>query len=248
MLGTLRDKRLIWPGVATLVGVVLLCALGTWQLQRLAWKEGLVADIAARAHGAPVSIAVVEERAARGDDVEYTRVAVDGAFANDREIHLYALDESGGPGFHVITPLRLADGTIVLVNRGFVPNDLKDPARRGAGQLSGTVSVTGLVRHGDRQGTFIPANDVTRNIWYWRDMDAMAGAAAGADASRVHRFVIDAEAEPAPPGGWPRGGVTRLELPNRHLEYALTWYGLAAALVGVFLAFAASRWKAPEDR
>ncbi len=247
MRGTLRDKRLIWPGVATLVGVVLLCVLGTWQLQRLAWKESLVAAIAERAHGAPVSLAVVEERAARGDDVEYTRVAVDGAFANDREIHLYALDESGEPGFHVITPLRLADGSTVLVNRGFVPNELKDPARRAAGQLTGKVSVTGLVRHGDQQATFIPANDVARNIWYWRDMDAMAAAAAGADASRVHRFVVDAEAEPAPPGGWPRGGVTRLTLPNRHLEYALTWYGLAASLVGVFLAFAASRWKTPQD-
>ena len=66
------------------------------------------------------------------------------------------------------------------------------------------------------------------------------------DRARVLPFFVDAEAEPAPPGGWPRGGVTRLELPNRHLEYALTWYGLAAALVGVFLAFAAARWQQPK--
>lgn len=241
MLRTLREKRLIWPGVATLIGVLFLVALGTWQMQRLAWKEGLVAAIEARAHAAPVSLAAAEQRAAQGDDVEYTRVKLDGTFDHDHELHLYALDESGAPGFNVITPLRAADGSIALVNRGFVTNELKDPARRAAGQLAGEVSVTGLLRHADQQGAFIPNNDPTHNTWYWRDIGAMAAAAGGADAGRVHRFIVDAEAEPASPGGWPRGGVTRLTLPNRHLEYALTWYGLAAALVGVFIAFAVTR-------
>lgn len=241
MLQTLRDKRLVWPGIAALLGVAMLVALGNWQMHRLAWKEGLIAAIAERAHAVPVSLGVAEERSARGEDVEYTRVSFKGQFLNDREIHLYALDEAGAPGFHVITPLRLGDGSIVLVNRGFVPNELKDPSRRSAGQLSGDVSVTGLLRRPDEQALFIPGNDTARNIWYWRDIDAMAAVAAGSDATRVHRFIVDAEAEPASPGGWPRGGVTRLTLPNRHLEYALTWYGLAATLVVVFVAFAASR-------
>lgn len=245
MLQALREKRLVWPGLAALIGIAVLMALGTWQMQRLAWKQGLIGAIGERTHAPAVSVAIVEERAAAGGDVEYTRVALDGAFDNTREIHLYALDESGGPGFHVIAPLRLADGSIVLVNRGFVPNDLKDPARRVSGQLSGERHVTGLIRHPDQQGMFIPANDTTRNIWYWRDIDAMTAAAGGPDASRVHRLIVDAEAEPAPPGGWPRGGVTRLTLPNRHLEYSLTWYGLAAALAAVFIAFAATRWRQP---
>jgi surfeit locus 1 family protein len=248
VLAALREKRLLWPGIATLVGVAFLVALGNWQMHRLAWKEGLIAAIAERAHAAPVPLKTAEDRAAASEDVEYTRVAVSGQFLNDREIHLYALDETGEPGFDVITPLRLGDGSIVLVNRGFVPNELKDPGRRTAGELSGEVSVTGLLRHPDVHGMFIPANDVARNIWYWRDIDAMAAAAGGGDAPSVHRFIVDAEAAPAPPGGWPKGGVTRLELPNRHLEYALTWYGLAAALVGVFLAFAAGRWRQPTGR
>jgi len=248
MMQTLREKRLLLPGIATFIGVVLLAALGHWQVQRLAWKEGLIAAIAERAHAPPVSLAAAEERAARGADVEYTRVLLTGRFDNEREIHLYALDETGAPGFHVITPLHLADGSIVLINRGFVPNDLKDPARRSTGQLASEVSITGLVRHGDEQGMFIPANDPARNIWYWRDLSAMAGAAADGEASRVHRFIVDAEAVPASPGGWPRGGVTRLTLPNRHLEYALTWYGLAATLAAVFLAYAVTRWRQPPGR
>lgn len=243
VLRTLREKRLLWPGVATLLGVVFLIALGNWQMRRLEWKEGLIGSIAERAHAPPVPLATVEERAGMGGDVEYTRVNASGTFLNDKELYLYALDDQGEPGFDVITPLRLADGSIALVNRGFVPNELRDPARRAAGQLSGEVNVIGLVRHPDTQGMFIPANDEAKNIWYWRDIDAMAKAAGGQDAARVHRLIIDAEAEPAPPGGWPKGGTTRLTLPNRHLEYALTWYGLAAALVGVFLAFAASRWQ-----
>lgn len=248
MLAAFRDKGLVLAGVATLVGVALLIGLGTWQMQRLAWKQGLLGSIAERVHAKPVSPAVVEERAREGGDIEYTRVSFNGVFDNDREIHLYALSDAGAPGFHVITPMRLAGGDIVLVNRGFVPNDLKDPARRAAGQLTGDATVTGLVRHPDQQGMFIPSNDPARNIWYWRDVDAMATAAEGGDAARVHRFIVDAEAEPKPPGGWPSGGVTRLTLPNRHLEYAMTWYGLAAALFAVFIAFAAVRLRAPAAR
>lgn len=242
MLRTIRETRLLWPSLAALAGVAFLVALGNWQMCRLDWKQGLIGSIAERQHAAPVTLALAEERAGLGGDVEYTRVKVEGQLLNDREIHLYALDDKYGPGFHVITPLRLAAGTIALVNRGFVPNDLKDSGKRTAGQVAGDVTVTGLLRHGDVQTMFVPANDPARNIWYWRDIDAMA-TTLGADAPRVHRYVIDAEADPASPGGWPKGGVTRVELPNRHLEYALTWYGLAGALVAVFIAFAVTRWR-----
>ena len=242
MLRAIRENGLLWPTLAAIAGFAFLIALGNWQMRGLDWKQGLIGSIAERQHAAPVTLALAEERASLGGDVEYTRVKVQGQLLNDREIHLYALDEKYGPGFHVITPLRLADGSFALVNRGFVPNDLKDPSKRAAGQVTGELTVTGLLRLADEQTMFVPANDPDRNIWYWRDIDAMA-ATLGADAPRVHKYVVDAEAEPAPPGGWPKGGVTRLELPNRHLEYALTWYSLAATLVVVFIAFAATRWR-----
>jgi len=91
---------------------------------------------------------------------------------------------------------------------------------------------------------FSPEHDAKTGVWYWRDFDGMARAALGPEAGKAMRFFLDAEAEPPNPGGWPKGGTTRLTLPNRHLEYALTWYGLAAALIGVLVAFAVGRLRA----
>jgi surfeit locus 1 family protein len=244
MLSALKAKRLIWPAVATLLAGVFLISLGNWQMRRLAWKEGLLAEIAARTHAEPVALAEAEARAARGEDIEYLRVKTSGRFLNDKELHLYAFDEQGGPGYQILTPLRMADGGVVIVNRGYVPDDLIDPAKRRAGEPDGQLAVTGLVRRPELPGTFTPANEVEKNIWFWRDLSSMSIAALGSNPEQVAPFFVDAEAEPANPGGWPKGGTTRLELPNRHLEYAMTWYGLAAALLVVFGAFAISRWQA----
>lgn len=249
MLSKLKAKGLVWPAAATAAALVLLISLGNWQMRRLAWKEGLIAAIAERAHAEPVALDAAAARAAKGEDVEYLRVTAAGHFLNDHELHLYAIDERYGPGYDIITPLERADGSIVLVNRGFVPAELKDQAKRAQGQIAGEVAVTGLVRRPEIAGTFTPANDPGKNMWYWRDLGPMAKAAVGTGADRgaprVVPFYVDAEASPESPGGWPKGGTTRLELPNRHLEYALTWYGLAAALVGVFAVFAVSRWRRP---
>jgi surfeit locus 1 family protein len=214
-------------------------------MRRLAWKEGLIAAIAERTHAEPVSLLRAEKLAAEGADVEYLRVKATGRFLNDRELYLYAFDARYGPGYHVITPLQLADGRIVFVNRGYVPQGLEEREKRKAGQLEGMVEVVGLLRRPETAGPFTPTNDVARNLWYWRDLDAMAAAAVGPERLGIVPFFIDSQIEPALVGDWPKGGVTRLELPNRHLEYALTWYGLAAALLAVFVAFAVTRWQRP---
>lgn len=156
---------------------------------------------------------------------------------------MFAVDERLGPGFNIYTPLETDKRQLVLVNRGFVPTPLKEPAARPAGQIEGEVTLTGLVRRPMSRGPFTPASEPQRNMFYWPDypgMLASAREAGSADLTPVP-FFIDADAEPANPGGFPRGGVTRLNLPNRHLEYALTWYGLALTLIGVFAAFARAR-------
>ena len=269
MLSKLRQAGLIWPTVAALAGLAVLIGLGTWQLERKRWKEDLLAKIAARAHANPVEFALkarvdqstivleVDEgselfkKFVRGH-LEYTHVSVIGRFHHDKERYLYVPSPKGA-GWHVYTPLEFASGRIVWINRGSVPNEHKGPATRLRGQVAGVVEVRGLVRLPAAKGLFTPENDAARNIWYWPDLAAMTAAAFPAGPQNAPGApqrpaalpqVIEADAKPEPPGGLPRGGVTRLQLPNRHLEYAVTWYGLALTLVGVYLAFAFSRLRA----
>lgn len=237
-----RSAGLLWPLALALPALVILLALGTWQMQRLHWKEGLIAQINARVHQPPMSLADAEKLPAGSR--EYARVKVRGVLAHDREQYLWAPDPRQGPGYDVITPIQLGDGRAILVNRGYVTEARKAPASRTEGQRAGEVEIVGLLREPTAQGTFDPNRDAKSGVWYWRDLDGMLRVTLGADAGKAVRFFLDAEATPPNPGGWPQGGATRLSLPNRHLEYALTWYGLAATLVAVLIAFIIGRVRA----
>ena len=233
-------RRLVWPTLFTLVAASLLCGLGFWQLQRLAWKEALLSRIADRSTHAPQDLPPEREWAAlRPDDYDYRHVVLRGTFENAEEALVFHGAPSGklpgiGPGYLVLTPLRLASGAHVLVNRGFVPQELKDPASRRAGAMAGAVEVTGLMRPPESRNAFTPADDPAAGRYFTRD-PALIAAALG--LSRPAPFTIDADDRPVP-GGWPRGGTTEVQIPNNHLSYALTWFGLAVGLMGVFVAFA----------
>jgi surfeit locus 1 family protein len=222
------------PGLIVAIGVVLviLLSLGTWQLYRLQWKEHLLAEIEARRHAPPATLAEVEEKAKAGTDVDYLPVTVSGSFEHAHEQYFFATNE-GDVGYHVYTPLVLADGRIVFVNRGFVPEALKDPARRTQGQTVGTATMTGLARArlDAKPSWAVPDNEPAKQLYFWKDLEAMAANVAVPQGKLVP-FFVDADATPNP-GGWPRGGVTQLDLPNNHLSYAFTWYGLAAVLLVV---------------
>ena len=244
-----KGRSLILPGLAALVALAILIGLGTWQLQRKAWKEDLIGQIEARAYGEPGAIVPETEWAAwRADQDEFRKVRVTGTFLHPLEAPVYGLapgERQGAPlqGYYLITPLKLASGAIVMVNRGFVPTDLRDPARRPESQPQGEVTVTGLVRAPEARNPFTPNDDPARNQWFARDPQAIA---ATHKLERVAPFLIDADASPNP-GGWPRGGQTPLTLPNNHLQYAVTWFGIALTLIGVFTAFAWRRLSGPES-
>lgn len=243
VLQKLRHARLVWPTLFALGSLAVLVGLGTWQLERKRWKEDLLAKIAARVQGDPVPLSRAEQLARSGGDIEYLHVSASGRFHHDKERYLYAPAPSG-LGWHVYTPLEVAPGRVAWVNRGFVPNERKAPEQRAAGQVTGESEVRGLVRAPARRNTFTPDNDVARNLWYWPDVAAMTASAFGAASIEALPFVVDADARPEPPGGLPKGGVTRIALSNRHLEYAVTWYGIALTLIGVYLAFAINRLRA----
>ena len=219
-------------GVLFLIVLALLLTLGTWQVKRLYWKEALLHDIAERRAAPPLPLAEIETMLGRGDEIDYRPVSATGTFINNKERHFFATYR-GLTGFYIYTPLALDDGRFLLVNRGFVPYDNKEPEMRMQGQLTGTVTVNGLARAKltEKPSSMVPDNDVAKNIFYWKDLDVMASS-TGLDAKTVLPFFVDADATPNP-SGMPIGGVTQFDLPNSHLQYAMTWYGLAAALVAV---------------
>jgi surfeit locus 1 family protein len=218
-----------WPTVISVPAFLVLLGLGFWQLERLHWKEGL---IAAREAAVTAPATELPHSAAEAATMEFRHVRATGEFLNDHEFFLGASNEAGTTGFHVITPLRLADGRVLLVDRGWIPGNLKDPAKRREGELMGTVTVEGLLRLGrtERPNWFVPENRCDINYWFWIDIAGMARCGGLHD---VLPFTVDAG--PAPnPGGYPRGGITRVALPNDHLQYAITWFGLAFAMAIAF--------------
>ena len=232
--GRSRPRTALLLGLGLLLFCILI-ALGTWQMQRLHWKEALLQTIDQRTHSAPLPLAEVERQFTATGDVDYTPVTVTGTFLHQGERHFFSTWE-GASGFDVITPLQLDDGRFVLVNRGFVPYDLKDAAKRAQGQVAGKVTVTGLARNPllAKPSMMLPDNDVAKNIFYWKDRNAMASSAGLPAGAALVPVFVDANAAPNP-GGLPVGGVTIIDLPNSHLQYAFTWYGLAAALAAVLV-------------
>jgi len=218
-------------GLGLLALIAALIALGTWQVYRLSWKLDLIARVDARVHAEPV---VPPARADWGRvnaaDDEYRRVAATGAFENDKET-LVTASTALGAGYWVLTPLRLADGSAILINRGFVPADRRDPASRPENWIAKPASVTGLMRMSEPKGMLLRSNDPVADRWYSRDVTAIAEKRGIAD---VAPFFIDADATPNA-GGLPVGGLTVLDFPNNHLVYAITWYVLAIMVAGLLV-------------
>jgi len=169
---------------------------------------------------------------------EYRRVAFSGTFDHAKESLIYAAASAfrpdvSGVGHWVFTPARLADGAIVMINRGFVPDARRDPLSRAQGQISGPVDIVGALRWPDARSWFSPHDDPAHNLWFARDPKAIADAKG---LGPVAPFYIEQES-PAPPGGLPQPGKLVVNLRNAHLQYAITWYGLALALLVVFAVY-----------
>lgn len=227
-------RKLIIPTLFTALTASLLVGLGVWQVQRLQWKRDLIVQIDARAKAEPISIPTALDQQARGVDIEHFRVRLEGRFLHDRERHLYSL-AGGRAGWRVLTPVKTQNGSIVIVDRGFVPHRLKDAAARVSGQLQGSQRLVGRVRLAIAQGAFAPDNEPRKNEWFWRDIGAMA-ADLNLEKNALVPWVIDLEATPIP-GNWPRAGVIEVKPSNRHLGYAITWFSLAAILLIIYALF-----------
>ena len=239
-------RGLILPGVATGVAFGILVSLGVWQVHRLQWKEALIARVSERTDSAPIPAPVPDQWPGLDMvELEYQPVSVSGRFLHHSEAHVFTVLSAprgphGGMGYLIMTPLETTDGWIVYVNRGFVPENRTDPGTRLDGQISGEVTVSGLLRAPRQPGSLSADDDKARNVWFSRD-PALFAAWGGLAAERVAPYTIDMSFDPRVAGGLPQGGETLFQFPNNHLGYALTWFGLAGGLAAVFFIYACRR-------
>lgn len=226
-----------YPGLTIACALLLglLCWLGTWQLERRQWKLDLIARVEGHMAAAPLSLDQIAKLGPQ--EAQYRKVRLRGRFDHSKEAYVFATAAEGVAVYHVLTPFRTDDGKLLIVDRGAVPEDRLDPKSRAGGNVDGETQVTGVWRVPDPPGFFTPKPNSGKRIWYARDVAAIAAADRLTLAAPV---VIEADATPNP-GGLPKGGQTVVNFRNQHLSYAVTWYGLALVLLGVWLAYHISR-------
>jgi cytochrome oxidase assembly protein ShyY1 len=230
-------RKLLLPGLFALAGLAILISLGVWQLHRKEWKEGLIASLERQMAAKPMPLPAQSADLLIGN-AEFRRVALRAEFIKEvKPALLYTgtsalRDDVKQPGYFVFAPARLPDGRVVVINRGFVPLDRAKETSEPAPEM------TGYLRYPEKPGWFVSPHDAKGEVWFVRDPQAMAETLQWGP---VAPFYIDQEA-PAPAGGLPRPGKLSVKLRNDHLGYALTWFGLAAALAGVFATWASREW------
>jgi cytochrome oxidase assembly protein ShyY1 len=231
-----RRPGLLVPGALALVGLLILLGLGSWQIERKAWKEALIATLARRATAPPVDLPPASSWSTlTPDNAEFTRVRLRAEFRGAAPAYVYTSgsslrDDVKGAGYFVFEPARLSDGRQVVINRGFVPTWTFPQAR-------GPQDIVGAIRFPEQPSWLFPAHSGVGETWTVRDTEGMA-ALRGWGA--VAPFYIEQEA-PVPPGGLPHPAPLKARLRNDHLQYAITWYGLAAVLAVMFAIWAVKR-------
>ncbi len=265
MLSAIRQSGLLWPTLFSVGALVVLINLGLWQWQRKAWKEGLIEQLAQSAKAGPKSLATMNlDREV--DELRFRRVRLNGKFADSgqpiEEVHVWTPAE-GTTSWRVISPFRLQQPVLykgqprnwVLVIRGRVAQADKSSTRRPAGQVTGPQEIVGRLRFAETNWA-TPAPNTKTNEWYALDLSGMLQALEarsgtvrlpGDFAAKALPFFVEAEKASAPPPA-PQPDLKSVYLSNRHLEYAVTWWGLALTLVGVYIAFALGRFRGRKSK
>jgi len=224
MLARFHKPKFI-PLIFSLGGILTTLALGTWQIQRLIWKEGLIAATEQAATLDPLRELPTEGY----KEKQFHKVRVSGHYLDDPQFHIAARYHKSQLGYHVITPFKTSNGTLVLVNRGWIPADQK---QQSFAPPAGSREITGIIRVGADRNPFTPASQPERNIWFGRDVELMAREAK-IDALP---YMLDL-VEQTPEKTYPIAFDGSIKLRNDHLSYVIIWYSLAAGILVIALVY-----------
>jgi surfeit locus 1 family protein len=226
-----RFQPTLWPTLFTIPAILVLLALGTWQVQRLGVKEAAIRAFEERVSAPALTQAPVGQPL---EEIEYRRVLLSGRYLNDHEMFQAGRTFNNRGGWNVLTPFVTDAGPVVVVDRGWIPLDRKDRAARPQSLIEGPTTVEGVIRRANIRNAFTPENEPAKNLWFSADVQAMAKLAGLSD---VAPYLVEGLRQPMPGGGFPVGGEIRLALRNDHLQYAITWYSLALALAVIYVIY-----------
>lgn len=221
-------KPRLWPTLMTIPLLVCLIALGNWQLERLDWKLDLIEKIQIRA---TQTAGALPADARDLDDLEYYHVKIAGQFDHSQELTMYSVGPNGEPGYDLYTPMIFEKGKSIIVNRGWIPEQLKEQNIRPTTLVSEEVSLSGLLRKPWFKLWYGPENEPENNMWFYGDVDAMASQMGLSDYFPMYLYADKIVSD----NRFPVAGRTEFNIVNNHLDYVMTWYGMAIVLVGIYL-------------
>jgi len=220
-----------WLSVCAVPALIILLMLGSWQVHRLNWKTDLIDEYRARAFGPAMALPDADISL---DGFRFQRLALSGRFLNDREIYLNGRTYEGNAGFHVITPFQADDGRIVFVNRGWVSEAYRLPSARPFSISDEVQTIQTIIRAPQRKGYFVPENEPERGFWFTINPAEIASFQKIDGA--ITSFYLD-QIRSGEVITLPIAADLKVDVPNAHLNYALTWYGIALSLIGVYIAY-----------
>lgn len=223
-------KSLTIPTLFTCVGIILLLGLGSWQVKRLMWKEALVSKIEYQLSQTPLTLAEV---LSEPEKHQYRRVRLKGRFLHEKEARLYTGPKilKGEPGYNLLTPLA-TDSGYVLVDRGWIPQTMKDPDKRQEVAMDEEAQFEAMLMPQETPTWYTPENQLAQNMWFWIDVPTMMGELVG--NNEMYFRALKKEEKSLL---YPIAGEAKINVRNDHLQYAITWYSLAIILIVIYILF-----------
>ena len=232
----IQFKPMLWPTIFSILIFAMLISFGTWQVKRLFWKEALIENYLTQSQSNPIIDPAQLEKPSIN---EFKSISISGYFLHKNEIYITGKTYEGNAGFHVVTPFKMENNKIILVNRGWVSESYKNPNKRKFSLTKGLVKLKGIIRHPQKKGYFVPENDGQNGFWFTIKPNQIFQFINITSYPIIEKYYIDA-LRIGEKLTLPIGVDGKPKFRNQHLSYAITWYGLALSLLFVYFSYHSS--------